>query len=176
MLRLVKRLVPGSVRRGLAILYSPKEAFEKLAHESLEEVSVNYLKMLAISGVAAVAFYIIAQFFSSAYLEALYDVDIYYPNMLNYAVVISSSILAFYLFAGTFLAFFAALAIHIFQRKYKLSEMLKLVMYALTPIVLFGWIPPSPIPFSIWAIFLLAMGMKRYTPARVAKGSVQERD
>src|SRR3989338_3319557 len=105
---LIARLIPRPVRRGFAMLYSPKEAFERLAHQSLEEASVQYLSMLAIAGATAAVFNIAASLLQSAYLELLYDVDVYYPNMLNYATVISSSVLFFYLFAGTFLAFSAA--------------------------------------------------------------------
>lgn len=160
---------------GLRILYDPKKAFEILGAKSLDEVVHNYILTIIVVGIGAAIAHFIFQISQAVYLDLSRVIDINYLHTLNYAAVRLSSIFFFYLFAGTILVIFFALVANYFKKKLKFVDLLKVIMYSITPLILFGWISANPAPFVIWAIFLFVMGMKHYNPLVVSRNSIHQR-
>lgn len=170
------RGITGILGKQLSVLYDPKGSFEKLAERSLEEVVGSYVKALIIMGVIAGILNILFALVQTSYLQLFHTIDVYYLNVINYSFARSVGILFVYIFVGTFFGFFLAAAMNIFQKKYRFTEFIKIVICSSAPMVLLGWIPPSPLPFAIWAAILLAAGMRHYQPRQVTRDSIQHRD
>ena len=128
------------------------------------------LLVAIIAGLANFLFFLLR----ALYLDLFVTVDIQYMRMINYSLSTSSSIILLYLFAGTFILFFISVLIKPFIRKVKYTELLKILMYSMAPLLLFGWLF-IPIPFIVWSLFLLFVGLKTYKTTFIRKDSVHNR-
>ena len=165
-----------AIKRGLTILYNPKKEFENLSKRTFEEVVADYVVLLILVAIVAGIASMVYSVGRAIYLDMSLDISIQYLRMINYSLGRSTSLLFFYLFAGTFLLFFLSMALRVFLRKIKYTSLLKIMLYSLTPMLLFGWILPNQIPWSIWGIFLFVMGVKTYRFERVKKDSIKRRE
>lgn len=170
------QMIAEPIKNGLRILSSPKERFEELNGRTLESVVWDYLILLITSAIATGIFSLAYSIIWAIYLDIFVNVDIQYIRMINYSLGRSTSLIFLYLFLGTFLLFFISLIIKPFLRKIKYASLLKILFYSLTPLLLFSWIIPNPIPLGIWGLFLLAVGVKSYKPLEIKKDSIQKRD
>ena len=163
-----------SVRKTIFILSDPKSAFQELEKQSLESVVVFYMRMLLLVSLVAGIFNFLFPLLRAFYLDIFVVIDIQYWNMINYSISRSSSIIFFYLFAGTFIFFLISVLIRPFTTKLKYPELLKVLMYSMAPLLLFGWLP-TPTPFIIWSLFLLIIGIKSYNSPPIKKDSIHNR-
>ncbi len=165
----------SAFRTAVLILSDPKHSFKELEKKSLEEVVGFYMRMLLLIAIAAGIFSFLFSIIRALYLEIFVSIDIQYIRVINYSVSRSSSILFFYLFAGTFILFFLSILIMPFVRKLRYAELLKVLMYSLAPLLLLGWIPPTPLPFIVWSLFLLITGIRQYHSKLIKKESIDNR-
>ena len=97
--------------------------------------------------------------------------------MFNYSLGITTALIFFYLFAGTFILFIVSLITGAFVRSVKYVDLLKIFFYALSPLLLFGWIPFLPQAHIIWSLFLFVIGVKVMKKhAKIRKTSIEHRD
>ena len=156
------RSYKDSIKTAINILWDPKSAFQDLDNKTLEEVIAYYIRMLLLAAIVAGVFNIIFSFLRSTYLELFVNIDINYLIMINYVIGRSSSIIFLFLFVGTFIMFFISFLLKVIFRKIKYTDILKGLMYSLTPMLLFGWIVLIPIPFIIWSLFLFIRWFYKY--------------
>ena len=170
------KLLKEMIKKSIGILSDPNQAFRELENQSLEEAVGFYAKMLLLVAVAIGISNILYSLLRALYLDIFISIDIQYMRMLNYTLGRSSSIIFFFLFAGTFLLFFISIIIKPFARKLKYADFLKILLYSAIPLLLFGWIPPTPTPFIVWSLFLLHAGIKAYKAKSIKRTSIHNRD
>ena len=166
----------GAIKDGLRMLVNPGKEFEELNKKSFEYVVSYYVQLLVASGLLAAITSFVYSLIRAVYLSTFFDVGIQYLRMVNYSVGRSTSLLFFYLFAGTFLLFFVSLVLKPFFRMLRYTSALKILLYSLTPVLLFGWFLPNPLPLGVWSLFLAYVGIKEYKPAIVKKDSIERRE
>lgn len=164
------------IKAGIRVLLNPKKEFESLNKKSLETLVWDYLVMLVAAGILAGIFNLIYSLLRALYLNIFMDVSINYLRMMNYSVGRSVSLLFLYLFAGTFLLFFASLVIRTFCRKIKYASLFKILFYSTTPLLMFGWFFANPFPLGIWSIFLFVVGIKTHKYVKISKDSIHMRE
>jgi len=169
-------MVIGVIKRGISILANPKEEFLKLNKRTLESVVGDYAILLAIVAVLAGASKLIYSIFNALYLDMSLDVSIQYGRMINYSIGMSTSLLFFYLFAGTFLLFSLSFLLKLFLRKIRYTSLMKILFYSLTPFLLFSWLLPNPLPLALWSIFLFVTGIRTYRDEKIQKNSIRKRE
>lgn len=165
-----------AVKLSFQIVADPKHHFQELEKKTFEKAVGYYVRLLISVGIIAALINLVFWMGRSAYYDVFFTVQIDYLRMLNYTLATSSAVLFFYLYAGTFLLFILSIIINLFVRSHKYAEVLKILFYATTPLILFGWVPPTPIPFVVWSIFLFVVGVKSYKSSNVKKESIQNRD
>src|SRR3989338_716713 len=163
------------VKIGWLIISEPKEQFTELNRKSLEDVAAFYMKLLLASAIFTGIFSFIALLVKASYFDLFLNVDVNYANMLNYAAGRSSSYVFFIIFAGTFLLFAASILIRPFT-KIKYAELVKILLYAMAPALLFAWVPVNPALLFVWALVLLIAGIKAHISKNIQKGSLEQRD
>ena len=166
----------NSVKKTSRILWSPKESFRGLEDEKLEGVVAFYFRMLVIVSVVSGLFFFVFSFIKAIYLDIFLRTDINYWRMINYLSGRSASLVFLYLFIGTFIVFLISLVLFIFFRKIKYLEVLKGLLYSLTPFLLFGWLFMSLYPLIIWSVFLFINWVSVYRVKSVDKSSIHFRD
>ena len=115
---------------------------------------------LLATGLLAGAATLIYQFARAAYLDVFKSISVDYWNLLNYSVGTAVSIFFFYIFAGTFLMFIISLLIKLFARGIRYTRLLGIIMYSLSPLLVFSWIKESLFPaLLVWSLFLLVKGI-----------------
>ena len=150
-----------AVSQGFRTLFNPQKEFEALRNRTFEDVIEDYILLLLVAGVVAGIMSLISRFIYSGYLSIFKGMSIDYWRLLNYTVGNSVSMFFFYLFAGTFLIFIITMIARIFMKGIKLTRLLSLMLYVITPLLFFGWIVPSMfLPLIIWSLFLLATGLR----------------
>jgi len=164
------------IKRGISIIANPKEEFVKLNKRTLESVVGDYAILLVTVAILAGLSKLIYSVFNAFYLDASLDVSIQYGRMINYSLGISTSLVFFYLFAGTFLLFFLSFILKPFLHKIKYMSLLKILLYSLTPFLLFSWFLPNPLPLAIWSIFLLVTGVRTYEDEKIKRNSIGKRE
>jgi len=166
-----------AIKRGFGLLSNPENGFKDLQKRQFEVVLGNYLILLlsvsVLTGVVSFLFYL----GKAAYLDVLMEIEIEYLRMLNYSMGRSTSLMFFYLFAGTFFVFILSLILAPFFRKMKYVRLLSIIFYSLSPFLLFGWIPIFSMPLLIWSIFLFVVGVRseRFNE-KIKKDSIKQRD
>jgi hypothetical protein len=150
-----------AIVQGFRTLYNPKKEFEELNSRSFEELAEDYILLLLAAGVVAGVMSLAYRIIYAAYLTIAKGMNIDYWRLLNYTAGNSISMFFFYLFAGTFLLFIITMILRIFVRGIKLTKMLSVMLYAITPMLFFGWVAPAMfLPLIIWSLFLLWAGVK----------------
>ncbi|MBN2052266.1 hypothetical protein JW756_02070 [Candidatus Woesearchaeota archaeon] len=150
-----------TIRQGFRTLADPKSQFEALPGRSFEEVVEDYIIFLLIAGLFAGVMSLVYRFVYSGYLSVFKGITMNYWKLLNYSVGTSVSMFFFYLFAGTFLLFIVSIIVKIFVSGIKYTRLIAILIYSVTPLLLFNWIAPTLIlPLIIWVLFLLVCGVK----------------
>ncbi|MFH0961352.1 MAG: hypothetical protein V1820_01565 [archaeon] len=169
------------LKERISWLENPKRALANLRKEKFEAVLFGHLKILLLTATAAGICRLLFFAAEAAYWIFVNGADINYWIFANYAIGISFGTFLFYLFAGTFLAFLASLAARSVAsgrrlRGTKYVEILKYVMFSLTPVLLFGWIPIVGGALLVWTAFLFALSVKYGSGQRMLRTSVNYRD
>lgn len=164
----------ATVRKWFTILGDPKGAYSTLQQRSFEEVLSEYLTLLIAVSAATGVVYFLNVFAHAAYYNLVLQADVNYWRLANYAFGGLTAVLLFFFFAGTFLAFFVSLFLRPFY-KVKYTTLLACMCYALAPLLLFGWIYVAAPALLIWSAVLFAAGMKQIMPAKIKKGTLQDR-
>lgn len=172
MFKAVKELV----KRGIRLLVNPEKEFRELEKETLETAVANYLKLLIVTGTVAGASIFLFNFARALYYQLSLRVDVQYLRLLNYSATILSTTIFFYAVIGTFGIFFLSYLLRLFIRSIKYTVLVKLMLYSLTPILLFGWIPTLVLSLIIWSIFLFVLGLISQKSSIVPKDSIEQRD
>jgi hypothetical protein len=168
-------MVKTYLSKGYKILSNPEKAFSDLRNDSLETVVSFYIKMLTLMSVAAAIANIIYSLARAVYLDIAMNTDITYSRMINYTIGSSTSLAFLYIFLGTFLVFIVSSLLSVFIRKLRYLELLKVVLYSVTPILMLGWIPFVAVPLLVWCGFLFVTGIKSYSSTKIRKGSINQR-
>lgn len=169
-------MIKEAIKRGIRILSNPKKEFENLNSRTFESVVGDYMQLLVLVAVLAGFASFLYSLVRAIYLDFFLNVDLHYLNMLNYSLGRSTSLLFFYLFAGTFLLFFLSLILKPPFHIVKYISLLKILFYSLTPFLLFSWIFPNPLPLLIWSVFLLAIGIRNHKSFHIKEDSIHKRD
>lgn len=166
---------------GLKILVSPQNSFENRQKATFESNLTEYLNRILLMGLTAGILSFIYDICRSVFFQIFYTVDIQYLKVINYASGKALSIFFFYLFAGTFLVFIISFILNKFFKKIKYTRIFEIMFLALTPLVLFAWIPSAIIPLTLWSAFIFSSLVKlQYTLANdvktTKKGTILERE
>lgn len=170
------KTIISAIKKSINVLLKPETEFSKLKDKSFEDVVKDYIIVLISFAIIAGVLLFILSYIRAVYLDIFVNIDIQYLRMLNYAGGIATSISFFYIFAGTFIAFFMTIILRIFIRKMKYTSLFAILLYSLYPLILFGWIPFNPLPLIIWSIFLFIIGVKSYKITITDKNSINQRD
>ena len=169
---MVKRLL----KKGIKVLQNPEKEFGLLNEKNLESVVFDYLRLLIFIAFVAAMVNFIINLARVVYLDFFLLVKVNYIRFLNYAFGQASAVAIIYIIAGTFIIFFLGLILRIFFSKMKFTELLKKLLYAMMPILLFGWTPTLGLGLLIWSIFLFVIGIKFHKKHIVKKSSIEQRD
>lgn len=165
-----------NIKKGLRILANPEKCFKELPKVTLEEAMGYYVLMLIAAAVAAGLFNFVFYIAKATYFRTFLNVDVNYARLVNYSIGISTSLIFFYAFAGTFLLFIISIALKAIFKRIKYIELVKILLYSSTPLLLFSWIPYSQIAMSVWSIFLFITGSRLYREMKISKDSTRHRD
>ncbi len=169
-------MIPIQVKNAIQFLSNPKYHFERIHEQNFEKSTANHIWLVLSMGTFAALFNLIFYILKSAYLNIFVNIDINYWRMINYSFGRSISIFFFYLFAATFLLFGLSVILKPFMPKIKYEMLLSILFYAFIPLLLFGWIPANPLPFLVWSLFLLFIGLRSYRSVHIKKESILQRD
>jgi hypothetical protein len=170
-------LIIRVIKNALKVLSNPETEFINIRKKKFESVLGDYLVLLItaaiVSGIVSFLFFI----GKAAYLDFFKTVDIQYMRMLNYSLGRSTSLIFFYLFAGTFLIFILSIIIRLFAPKVKYTKVLSIIFLSLSPLLLFSWIPVFAAALGIWCLFLLVVGLRTEKSSKmIKKDSIEQRD
>ena len=168
--------IKSLILKEIQLLKNPEKGFSELINKDLESVVFDYVKQLLILIIVASILNFIILFGRVLYLYIFLGIEIDYYRFLNFALGQSSAISILYLISGTFLVFFLFLMLSLFFRKIKNTELLKKLLYSLTPVLLFGITPLLAIVLLIWSGFLFILGIKLHRERKVDKTSIEQRD
>ncbi|HII16817.1 TPA: hypothetical protein HA361_02790 [Candidatus Woesearchaeota archaeon] len=164
------------IREACSVIASPKDAFRNMPNIRFEKAVADYLRLLLLAGSAGSIITLLLSAGKAAYLDLLFEANVNYWNMLNYAAGKAVSLLFFCIFGGTFLLFLLSLLLVPFLRHLKYVELLRILFYSMLPIILFGWLPFNPAPLVVWCIFLFIVGIRTYKGKAIRKDSIEQRD
>jgi phosphoglycerol transferase MdoB-like AlkP superfamily enzyme len=172
MVKMVKKLIKGAVN----VLKNSESEFKALNEKTLEEIVFNYVKLLVFIAIVAGAVNMVISFVRVLYLDIFLRVGVNYLTFLNYVFGQSSAIMIIYIMSGTFLLYFVSLILNLFFRRIKYTELLKKILYSLTPVLVFGWTPYIALSLLIYSVFLFIMAIKVHQYKVVDKKSIDQRD
>lgn len=164
------------VKDRLMLLMNPEKGIVRENTSKFEKSLQEYLVLLIIVSVAAGVFTFVYSMLRGLFYDLVYQIDVHYWNMANYALGRANGLLFFYLFAGTFILFFISLIINPFLRKVKYTKVLQILFSSMTPFLLFGWIPPLGGALFIWSLFLLVMNIRLAGKTKIESASYSQRD
>lgn len=163
------------IKNALKILNNPETEFSQIHKRKFEDILSDYLILLVVlsitAGLVSFIFYLVKAF----YLDIFLTVDVNYMRMLNYSLGRTTSLMFFYMFAGTFLVFIISLMLRLFVHV-KYVQLFSIMFYSLTPFLLFAWIPILGYSLFIWTVFLFFVGLKHKKQFLVKKDSIKQRD
>ncbi|MBR9690663.1 hypothetical protein GOV08_03180 [Candidatus Woesearchaeota archaeon] len=169
-------MVKQAVIFGFSIIKNPEKAFLDIDKNTLEELVKYYLTLLLVSGFLAGFANFVYSISKAVNFNIFLNVDVNYWRLLNYSFGKAMGIILLYLFIGTFIMFFISIILNIFL-KMKYAQLLKLMFYSMTPLLLLGWIYPSILPLIIWSVILFVIGCKlKKTAPKLKKSSIKNRD
>ena len=169
-------MIKKHIKLGIAILSNPEKGFQETEKFPFEETVNYYVWLLVALSITSGVFNLLYSIIKAAYFDLFFEVDINYLRMMNYLIGRSTSIIFFYIFAGTFLLFIISIAIMIFLPRVKYIDLLKILLYSATPLLFFSWIPYSPIPLIAWSLFLFLNGVKSKEKFQIKKDSIKYRE
>ncbi|MBU0757593.1 MAG: hypothetical protein KKF44_05990 [Nanoarchaeota archaeon] len=155
-------MIKKRIKRAIMVLSDPKSSFKDMKSKSFEDILGDYMILLLICAGLAFGVNVVFGFIKSIYFDIFSNVEINYLNVLNYGFGIGFAMFFFYLFAGTFIVFFLSIILNPMFRKIKYYDLLKILFYALTPLILFSWFPVFVPSLIIWSIFLFLEGVSSY--------------
>jgi hypothetical protein len=165
-----------SIKEGFRTCISPEKEFSSLNKLTLDSVVSDYIRLLIAAALAAGLFNLLFSTIKSIGYRLFLNMDIDYWRMLNYYVGRSISEVFAYLFVGTFGIFFLSLIIRSVYHRLNYVPLLKVMFRSLAPFLLFGWLMTNFLPFLVWSLFLLIVGIRSYQTERMAKNSINTRD
>lgn len=153
-----------AINKAFMIVRNPEREFINLEKRTFEKVLEDFAKLVLLSGLFAGIANFIYSLLNALYLQIFKNVSIEYMRLVNYSLGVSTSTFFFYLFAGSILMFVISLLIKtIFYRwtaGMKLTQLLSIVFYASSPVLLFGWISSKlAIALLVWTAVLIATGI-----------------
>jgi len=163
------------VRVWSTVLYDPLAAFTALKSRSLEQVLGDYLLLLLCSGALGAVFYLLTSVGRAVYYHFVLGAQVEYIRLLNYAGGAAMAIFMLFLFAGTFLLFFIVLVLRLFFRQGSFVEFLRIALYSLSPVLLFGWVLPVVLAMFVWAAVLLVSYRQTFVHMETRRGSLRDR-
>ena len=169
-------MVIKKIKLGFRILSNPEKEFSQLGKFTFEQVLGYYMLLLLTVAAAAGSFNFLFSLGKAVYYNLTLSIDIQYMRMINYTIGRSFSIIFLYLFAGTFLLFFIIIALKIFFRKISYTNLLKIIFYSATPLLMLSWLPSSKIATGIWSIILFMCGVRSFKSDSPKKGSIRQRE
>ena len=169
-------MIKKHIKFGIDILLNPEKGFKETEKFTFEETVNYYIWLLVAVSIIAGVFNFLYNLIKAAYFDLFFEVDINYLRMINYLIGRSTSIIFFYIFAGTFLVFILSVVLMLFLLRVKYVDLLKVLLYSATPLLFFSWIPYSPIPLIVWSMFLFLNGVKAKKSFHVIKGSIKYRE
>jgi hypothetical protein len=149
------------VMRGLELLSSPKSAFRQMEERTFEQVLEDYIKLLLWSGFFAGIASFLQKVGFAAYLYVFKSLRIDFLRLMNYSGGTSTSIFFIYLFIGMFGLFLVSVLAKLFFNRIKYTQLISIIMYSATPILLFSWIYTAvTLAYLLWSAFLFSAGVK----------------
>ena len=143
-------MIIRAIKQGFRTLNNPETEFRNMHKKSFETILGEYLILLLSVAIVAAIISFLYYLSKAFYLDIFQTLDVEYARMLNYSLGRSTSLMFFYLFAGTFFVFIFSLILMPFFRKLKYTRLLSIMFYSMTPFLLFSWIPALSIaPDSI---------------------------
>lgn len=164
------------IKDRFKLIGNPKEYFLDFDKDTFEKQLSDYLKLLILTGILAgisITIFNTIRGFYFLYVDKI-NVDIW--RMLNYSVGNGVAVVFFALFCGTILLFVIATILRPFLKKLKFIKILQLMMYSLSPLLLFGWIPALSLSLLIWCVFIFCIGYKNIKLEHVKKDSIKQRE
>ncbi|MBN2368270.1 hypothetical protein JXC34_04580 [Candidatus Woesearchaeota archaeon] len=170
-------ILVSEIKRAIKLLRNPEKGLDEFNSLSFEGVVSWYVKMLIFLALATGLFTFLFLLVKAVYLDLFLTADIQYWRMINYSMGRTTSLIFFFLFAGTFILFFISILLRSFFRRLRYTKLLGLAFCSLTPVLLFGWIPVSLFPLFIWSLFLFIVGLGRWAgSAHIETGSIKQRN
>jgi len=163
------------IKKAFAIIVQPEKEFNLLNRRTFEEVLSDYIKLLIGIGIAAGIFNFLYTLGKVLYFAIFMQTDVQYFRMINYVSGTAFSIAFFCWFAGTFILFLLSLLIKPFFKRIKHTKLLQVMMYALMPSLLFGWLTYLIPGLIVWGIILFIIGIKSLKIEEIKKDSIQHR-
>ena len=146
-----------------------------MKQQSFETSLRDYLYLLIVVSIIAGTLYFLISIGRAAYYDIFLDATVQYLRLLNYAAGAMMAILFFYFFAGTFLLFILSMFLLPIYKKAKYTKLLTVIFLALSPVLLFGWIPILLPGLFVWSIVLFIARTRFLIPENAAKGTLRDR-
>lgn len=151
------------IKKVKGILFSPRKTFQELIDESFFKTLKFYFLILLIisiffSLIGALSFYVV--------LPKILGEKFFTNIPVSYELLILL-LFGFFIIGGLIFSFITGLILHVFVKfigggKKSYKETIRAVMYGLTPLILFWWIPFLQIVTPIWAFLLILIGIKKF--------------
>jgi len=164
-----------TIRQWSVILSDPVAAFSSLKKRTFEETLSEYLILLICTSMLAGITYFLMSIGRAAYYQLALHADVQYWRLANYAFGGTTATLFFYFFAGTFLLFIASMLLAPLGKSIKYTRRLAVLFYALTPILMFGWVTALVPALIIWSTVLYITGIKLMREDKIKKGTLRDR-
>ena len=172
---MILKNITKNLRIGLRVLSNPERAFSELKNYSFEDVVSYYMIMLVLTSFVAGIVNFLVSIIKNVYFDIFINVDVKYLAMLNYTLSVSASLMFLYIFVGIFILFFISILLIPFFHKIKYIDLLKILLYSMSPFLVFVWVPFSYFPLLIWSIFLLVTGIKSHKIVKIKSNSIKQR-
>ncbi|MEM4259617.1 MAG: hypothetical protein QXG00_00115 [Candidatus Woesearchaeota archaeon] len=168
-------MIKNKIKNSIKILLDPKTEFENLNKKTFESVVNDYVVLVFFLGILTGIFRFLISLIKVFYYNLVLKIDINFWRMINYELGRSVSTTFFYFFIGTFGIFFLSLILNLIFKKIKYIDLLKIIFYSISPLLLFSWMPFNPFFLIIWSIFLFMIGIKSYKNQKIMKNSIHQR-
>lgn len=153
------------------LLLQPFDTFERLKSASLTESYRQYVILLILytilSGIVSVTFMFLSfydflvHYASIPIIGSLFaaKIDLFRPLFINWSIFIVYGFFIFLLFAIFLKGLFIHVFVILFGGEQGVTRTFQVLMYAVTPFFLIGWIPYISILGIIWAVVLCIIGL-----------------
>jgi hypothetical protein len=166
-----------ALKRWYGVLRDPKGAYAGVGARTLEDVVVEYLKLLCLLAILLAIFLGAVSIGRALVYAVFYSVDVQYERLVSYTLAGAAGGAFFAIFAGTFLLFFVSLLARPWYRNVAYVDLIRGILLATAPLLLFGWIAFAMPALLIWSLVLFVNGMPILRAARRAqRGTIRERE